>query len=279
MIGSFAHWPKLGLGCAKIGSFSNPASLRQSSAFLETAARAGITLFDTADIYGQGDSERAIGRAARRLDSSPLIVTKGGRRFSSKARMLLPFKPLLRPLMSRRGATNAVTARREANERCDWSAGYLAAALPASLRRLGQPCVEAFVLHSPPVDIIVDPAVVAVMASFLESGVARHVGVSCDDMESLDAALQVPIYTVVELDWPVIEAARNGPQGEALLARGIAVIARGALTHQPHRDPLDVFQSALADPLITTTLIGTQQPARLQAIAERFAPVITQGRS
>lgn len=274
MSGAFDHWPKLGMGCARVGSFNNPATLGESRMLLETAARAGITLFDTADIYGQGDSERTIGKVAVQLDPAPLIVTKGGRRFSPKARMLLPLKPLLRSVLSRRGAANAVTARRADNERCDWSAAYLATTLPASLRRLRQPRVEAFLLHSPPAHIIDDPATVKVMASFLDTGMARHVGVSCDDIESLDAALRVPVYTVVQLDWSVIAAAKNGPQADLLMERGIAVIARGVLACQPGRDPLEAFAAALADPLITTTLVGTQKRERLQAIADRFAPAI-----
>lgn len=274
MSGTFDHWPKLGMGCARVGSFNNPASLSESCALLETAARAGITLFDTADIYGQGDSERTIGKVTARFAPPPLVVTKGGRRFSPKARMLLPLKPLLRPLLSRRGAGNAVTARRAENERCDWSAAYLATTLPASLRRLKQPRVEAFLLHSPPARIIDDPATVKVMASFLESGLARHVGVSCDDAESLDAALRVPVCTVVELDWSVIDAIRGGPRYRALMERGIAVIARGVLACQPTRDPMEAFAAALADPLITTTLVGTQKRERLGAIADRFAPAI-----
>ena len=278
MNGTFDHWPRLGMGCARVGSFNNPASLQDSRELLATAAQAGITLFDTADIYGQGDSERTIGKVAATLDPAPLIVTKGGRRFSAKARMLLPLKPLLRPILSRRGAANAVTARRGEVERCDWTAGYLATTLPNSLRRLGAAQVEAFLLHSPPEEVIDDPETVAVMTAFRDGGGARHVGVSCDDAKSLEAALRVPVYTVVQLDWSTIEAIRGGPLERALIDRGIAVIARGVLANQPGREPLDAIAAVLDDRLVTTALVGTQNPARLQAIIARFAPLLTQGR-
>lgn len=277
--GAFDHWPRLGMGCARVGSFNNPATLRESRDLLEAAMQAGMTLFDTADIYGQGDSERTVGRAVAGHAPPPLIVTKGGRRFSAKARMLLPLKPLLRPLLSRRGQGNAVTALRGQAEQCEWSATYLSTTLPASLRRLRREQIEAFLLHSPPAQVIDHPATVEVMASFLQAGMARHVGVSCDDVESLEATLRVPIYTVVQLEWPVIEAIRNGPLAAALKERGLAVIARGVLASQPGRDPLDAYAAALDDPLINTMLVGTQQPERLQAIVRRFATTITQGRS
>ena len=54
--------PVLGLGCSRIGSLGNPAPMRDMRALLERALELGVNLFDTADIYGQGDSEREIGR-------------------------------------------------------------------------------------------------------------------------------------------------------------------------------------------------------------------------
>ena len=45
-----------------MGSFGNPAAPQQVRETLAAAMDLGVTLFDTADIYGQGDSEREIGR-------------------------------------------------------------------------------------------------------------------------------------------------------------------------------------------------------------------------
>lgn len=268
-------WPKLGMGCARVGSFSNPATLAQSRALLEEAARAGFDLFDTADIYGQGDSERAVGAAAARLARRPVIVTKGGQRFSAKASLLRPFKPLLRPLLAGRGTANAVTSRRGDNMHCDWSAAYLARTLPASLRRLRVPAVDAFLLHSPPAHVIDDPATVATLTAFAERGQAREVGISCEDLHCLDAALRVPIYTVVELDWPDIEAIRGSARAQAIMTRKITVIARGILSHAGEIDPLQAFARAIAEPLVTTTLIGTQTPERLRTLTARFGVATT----
>lgn len=277
MSGGFDHWPRLGMGCARIGSFNNPASLSESRDLLAAAAHAGITLFDTADIYGQGDSERTVGKVVAAHSPAPFVVTKGGRRFSAKARMLLPLKPLLRPLLKGRGGASAVTARRGQVEQCDWRPEYLAGSLLASLRRLGQQSVEAFLLHSPPAAVIDDPSVVEVMSSFVRTGAARHVGVSCEDLESLEAALRVPAYTVLELDWAHVETIRGGPLEAALHDRGMAVIARGVLAGQPGREPLDAIAAALDERLVTTALIGTQTAARLQAVIDRFGPLLTQG--
>jgi Predicted oxidoreductases (related to aryl-alcohol dehydrogenases) len=270
------NWPRLGMGCARVGSFSNPATLRQSRTFLEEAARAGMSLFDTADIYGQGDSERVVGQAAARMQPMPVVVTKGGQQFSGKARLLSAVKPLLRPILSRRGSANAVTARRGDHMRSDWSAAYIARTLPASLRRLNLPCVDAFLLHGPPASAIGDPATVAVMSSFLEQGLARHVGISCEDIASLDAVLRQPVYSVVELDWSDIATISRTPRAEAIVSRGVAVIARGIVSQRAGLDPIAAFERALAEPLVTTALVGTQTPERLRAIAGHFASALEQ---
>ena len=55
---SGAALPVLGLGCSRIGSLGNPAPMRDIRALLERSLELGVNLFDTADIYGQGDSEQ-----------------------------------------------------------------------------------------------------------------------------------------------------------------------------------------------------------------------------
>ena len=63
----------LGLGCARLGSLMASRTRRQSLSLITTAANAGITLFDTADIYAQGESERILREALKSSDAC--IVT------------------------------------------------------------------------------------------------------------------------------------------------------------------------------------------------------------
>ena len=119
---SNAAWPRLGLGCSRIGSFNNPCSVSDSIALIRRAFELGITLFDTANIYGQGDSESAIGRALRGHRDEAVIVTKAGNAFSARMALMRPLKPLLRPLTrARRGAF--ITAARQGALRQDWRPG------------------------------------------------------------------------------------------------------------------------------------------------------------
>jgi aryl-alcohol dehydrogenase-like predicted oxidoreductase len=140
----------LGLGCSRIGSFGNSASFSDIRRTIDRAIELGINVFDTADIYGQGDSERALGRFFRGRRQKAFIVSKIGKCFSLKMRMVRPFKPLLRSLTARSGgARTMVSARRGDNMRADFSAAYLEKALERSLKRLQIDTLDALLLHSP----------------------------------------------------------------------------------------------------------------------------------
>jgi aryl-alcohol dehydrogenase-like predicted oxidoreductase len=63
----------LGLGCGGLGSLTRPRTRRESLSLIAAAVDSGITLFDTADIYAQGESERILGEALKSSDAC--IVT------------------------------------------------------------------------------------------------------------------------------------------------------------------------------------------------------------
>lgn len=267
--------PALGLGCARIGSFNNPASLAESIALIRGAMALGVTLLDTANIYGQGDSERAIGRGIAGRREEAFVVTKAGNSFSWKMRVLRPFKPVLRPLLRGGDMRQSVTAQRDAAMRTDWSLLELSAALDGSLRRLRTDHVDAFLLHSPPAAII-DQVGAAVFEKVRASGRARMVGIACDDLASLDAALALSV-DILELPWDVLATINGQTRAKAITDRGIAVIAREVLKFQPGVDPIEAIGAARAMPFVDTVLIGSRRIERVRAIAERFGNDRPQG--
>ena len=199
--------PVLGLGCSRIGSLGNPVPMRDIRALLERALELGVNLFDTADIYGQGDSEREIGRLLAGRRDRAFVVTKVGKRFSRKMRLMRPFKPLLKPLLARaKSAKSAVVGQRDANLATDFSPEHVTAAAEASLRRLGFDSVDALLLHSPPAPRSA-PAVGEALAALKKAGKVRHFGISCDDLPALKAALDIPGVELLELPLDVIDAA------------------------------------------------------------------------
>lgn len=259
-------FPPFGLGLARAGSFNNPASLGDSVALIRLALELGAALLDTANIYGQGDSERAIGRALRNRRDEAIIVTKGGQTFSAAMRLLRPLKPLLRPMLARSGRSQHVAAARASAMRADWSAAGLVASLDGSLRRLRTDRVDVFLLHSPPAEVLARPDAAEALARIQASGRAVLVGAACDDAAALDAALALPRLDVLELPWTLLAGMTDGPRAAVIRGRRIRVIAREVLLQQPCVPPAEAFAHARRHPLITTTLVGSRRPERLRAI-------------
>src|SRR6266446_1635698 len=101
----------LGLGCARLGSVMANRTRRESLSLIAAAVNAGITLFDTADIYAQGESERLLGEALRSIDAR--IVTKAGQQFPFAKRVLLPWRCTAKRLLAHsfRARAAAIAAR------------------------------------------------------------------------------------------------------------------------------------------------------------------------
>ena len=141
--------PLLGLGCSRIGSLGNPVPMRDMRRLLERSLELGVSLFDTADIYGQGDSEREIGRLLAGRRDQAFVVTKCGKKFSRKMRLMRSLKPMLKPLLGEPAGARDGGGQRGANWRGFFARSFVSA-LNASLRRLGNDHVDALLLHSPP---------------------------------------------------------------------------------------------------------------------------------
>jgi predicted oxidoreductase len=128
-------------------------SAAEAARLVHAALDAGITLLDTADIYGFdgaggfGDAEALLGEvlgAEPALRSRMILASKGG---------IMPPLPY------------------------DQSAGYLSAALDASLRRLRTDCIDLYQIHRP--DILAHPQEVArVLDDAVTAGKIRTIGVS-----------------------------------------------------------------------------------------------------
>lgn len=256
--------PLLGLGCARIGSIGNRTPISEIRRLLDRSVELGVTLFDTADIYGQGDSEREIGRLLARRKEKIFVVTKVGKQFSAKMRLMAPLKPILKPLLSALGKGGAVTARRGDNMRADFSPAHVASAVDASRKRLGVETIDAVLLHSPPAAALADPALAARLAELKASGRYRHFGISCDDVAALAAALKVPGITLLELPLDVIDAAETSGLGETIRAAGIGVLAREVIRLRPDLRPTEAVVAATRLPGVTTVIAGTSNVRHLE---------------
>jgi aryl-alcohol dehydrogenase-like predicted oxidoreductase len=182
-------------GHAAYGITDDKESLRA----LHAALDAGITLYDTSDLYGMGHSEQLIGQAFRQKRDQVVIATKGG--------MVNP-----------------------AGEQ-DFSPDYLRGALERSLVRLSSDYVDLYQLHSPPAEELDQ---IATLQHFLDSlvteGKARMTGVSARSPQEALLLIERFGFRSVQvnlnlLDWRAVDCGLL----QRCRALGIAVIARTPL--------------------------------------------------
>lgn len=145
----------VGLGCNNFGGRCDEA---QSRAVVEAALDAGVTFFDTADIYGGSLSEEFLGRALGSRREGVVVATKFGMEVGPGLQGAAP--------------------------------EYVARALDASLRRLGTDYVDLYQLHRP------DPTVpiadtLGALGELVKAGKVRELGCSNFSVAQLEEAARV----------------------------------------------------------------------------------------
>ena len=153
----------LGLGTARLAGLgwhdeSAPPDVataqREGVRQIQTAVDLGVTLFDTADSYGQGFSETVLGEALRGCHDGIVVVTKFGE------------EPL--PEQVDPWSLEAATVQRK----CE-----------ASLRRLAVDCLDLYLLHRRDYPLERAAEMVAVLEDLVQAGKIRYYGWSTNDVE------------------------------------------------------------------------------------------------
>ena len=199
----------LGLGCMGMSDFYGIRDDHESIATIHHALDRGLTLLDTADMYGFGDNEELVGRAIRGRRATVFLATKFG------------------IVRSRTDATV-----RGVNGRAD----YVRAACDASLQRLGTDTIDLYYQHR------VDPATpieetVGAMAGLVRAGKVRYLGLSEAGAATLRRAQAVHPITALQSEYSLWT--RDPEDGVLATCRelGIGLVAysplgRGFLTGQ-----------------------------------------------
>jgi aryl-alcohol dehydrogenase-like predicted oxidoreductase len=179
----------VGLGTWQLGADWGDVSESDARAVLEASAEAGVTFYDTADVYGDGRSEQLVGAfVADHPDAGFTVATKMGRRLEQ-----VP--------------SNYV----EANFR-SW--------LDRSRRNLGVDTIDLVQLHCPPSEVIDDDATYDVLDRLVAYGVS---------VETADQALSAIARPNVASVQIILNAFRMKPLDEVLpaaAAAGVGIIAR-----------------------------------------------------
>jgi aryl-alcohol dehydrogenase-like predicted oxidoreductase len=221
----------LGIGCGRVGSINNPVPMREIEATLEASIEAGINLFDTADIYGQGDSERTLGRLLRHHHDRMFVVTKVGGRHGRYAGLVRLAKPLLRPLVrSRPDLRGAVINARTASVSHRFVAAELRAAVDASRRHLAMDVLDGLLLHNPSPETLRDPEIQDFLNDVLHRRHARAVGASVDSVSAVEAAVAVPSISLLQTPLSIAKELTGTNALRHIRERKIALFVREVLS-------------------------------------------------
>jgi aryl-alcohol dehydrogenase-like predicted oxidoreductase len=258
---------ELGLGCARIGGiFQNDRS--GFLTLIAAAADAGIELFDTADMYAQGESETLLGRALRGRRDRVFLASKVGYCLPARRRMAAALKPFLRPVIRRLGLKRhrlPAAARGELSQ--DFSAAHIAAAVEGSLRRLRTDHLDLLQLHGPPVGVVERGDWLEPLERLRRAGKILHIGVAGESVEANLAALRFPEVAAVQCTVSLLE--RGALEALVPLARqgGVAVIARECLGNGLLVKPPAEVDLARACRTPEEQLLRARQLAELHAAA------------
>jgi len=219
---------EVGFGAARIGGILARGDSREALRLLERALDAGITYYDTANIYSQGESEALIGKAFRRRRGQVVLATKGGYCIPGQRRLIARAKPLVRPVARMLGIRRErLPAAVSGTLSQDFRPERLLRALEGSLRRLRTDCVDLYQLHSPPRSVLARDDWIQALERARQQGKLRHWGVSAETVEDALLAVQRPGIALVQLPFGLLDPEPLAGCLERAHGQGVAVVARG----------------------------------------------------
>ncbi len=193
---------ELGLGCMSIGIANTyTSSVRDDGdavALIHHALDLGITLLDTADIYG--DSERQVGKAIRGLRDDVVLATKFG----------------------------FVTGIGAAERPLDGSPQYVRKACDASLQRLGVDHVDLYYLHRVDARVPIEDTVGG-MAALVHEGKVKHLGLSEVSSDTVRRAHRIHPIAAVQSEYSLWTRDPEDELLPTLQELGIALVAYSPL--------------------------------------------------
>jgi aryl-alcohol dehydrogenase-like predicted oxidoreductase len=186
---------EIGFGAWAIGGSWGQTDDAESLAAMHAAVDAGVTFFDTADVYGDGHSERLIAELLRERDEELFVATKFGRRAD-------PF------------------------EVSEYTYDNLRNWLERSRENLAVDAIDLVQLHCPPWQTYYTPAVFDACDRLVDEGIVRAYGVSVEKVEEALKAIEYPNVASVQIIFNIFRQRPSELFFEQARLRDIGVIVR-----------------------------------------------------
>src|SRR5688572_21099684 len=186
---------EVSFGAWAIGSSWGETKDDESIAALHRAIDLGVNFIDTADVYGDGHSERLIAKVLKERSEDVIVATKAGRRL---------------PAQSVAG----------------YSRENLTAWIERSLKNLETDAIDLLQLHCPPTDLYYAPEVFGTLDELVAAGKIRFYGVSVERVEEALKAIEYPGVQSVQI---IYNAFRQRPAElffPEAVRRQVGVLAR-----------------------------------------------------
>ncbi len=186
---------EVSFGAWAIGSSWGPVDDKVSYAALNKAVDLGVNFIDTADVYGNGRSEKLIGRLLRERKETIYVATKAGRK--------------LNPHVAEKYTPQAIRKFVE-----------------ASLRNLGVEALDLLQLHCPPPAVYYTPEMFEALDGLVKAGKLKNYGVSVEKVEEALKAIEYPGVKTVQIIFNMFRQRPSQLFFREAKSRWIGVIAR-----------------------------------------------------
>jgi len=185
----------IGFGAWAIGGSWGDVDDKHSYEALVQAYESGVRFFDTADVYGDGRSERLVAKLKKESGNDIFIATKAGRRAPEQL----------------------VSA---------YSPENLESWIDRSRENLQTDCLDLLQLHCPPTDLFYHPEVFSAMDDLQAQGKIAHYGVSVERVEEGLKAIDYPNVVSVQIIYNIFRQRPADRFLDAAKDAGVGVIAR-----------------------------------------------------
>jgi aryl-alcohol dehydrogenase-like predicted oxidoreductase len=185
----------LSFGTWAIGGSWGRTDESDSLAALHRAIDLGVNFFDTADVYGDGISERLLAKLRRETRESIIIATKAGRRL-------------------------------EPHTAEGYNRANLTAFVERSLKNLETDTLDLLQLHCPPTEVYYMPEVFGILDDLVGVGKIRNYGVSVEKVEEALKALEYPNLQTIQIIFNIFRQRPADLLFDQVKKRKVGILAR-----------------------------------------------------